>query len=288
MITNLLVIMQGIMQIKTFEELKKIIIDVKEPYYFRGYQYDEELISSLGRKLIKGDYDGFSAFKEFTIDLYDQGYQAHNFGYMISLAQHYGIPTNLVDLTDDPLVALYFGMGGESNKRRKFNVLFVKKNEFENSHGNRAQVRKNILGDMMEYGLTLGDDKGLTLGQTFEFGPDTLMNKDFLQSKKFECDYRKFFTVQKDFSFIPHEENDIIRLKEQRGLFLMAADAKKPIPKEWFSILEVDLSQNEVDILCNYLKQNNYNAKMLLPEVDITNKINIKETADKIKHKYET
>lgn len=76
------------------------------------------------------------------------------------------------------------------------------------------------------------------------------------------------------------------RQKKQSGLFLMAADKYMPIPKEWFSLLEVNLSEMEAHKVSDELYQMGYTAEKLLPEKDESGKVNIKEIAVRIRKKY--
>ncbi|NCB30386.1 MAG: FRG domain-containing protein [Clostridia bacterium] len=110
------------MNITSFNQFLKFVdsLTTTGEYYLRGYQRDEELISTLGRT----PCDDFKAIKEFGIALSEYGFSALTFKNLMSLAQHYGIPTNLIDLTTDPLIACFFGMGRKQTG--KFNILYKK------------------------------------------------------------------------------------------------------------------------------------------------------------------
>lgn len=268
--------------IETVDELLELLMRKKEGF-FRGYQKEEELISSLGRcrnKMI----DDFHMFKEFALEVTAQMGQTYYLMDMISLAQHYGIPTNLVDLTTDPFVALFFGMGKE--KCGKFNVLYVEKELFEKEYASSLQEKKYSLGDMGCYEYRLGDMKGLSCLQTMKTGPEIHLTKQYLESSCFLNWYNEFFAVQALFAYVPYTENGILRQKQQSGLFLMASDECKPIPKDWFSVLKVDLPETETQKLCYEIYQRGYTAEALLPETDISKEVNIKAIVDRIRKKY--
>lgn len=268
--------------VETVDELLELLMRKKEGF-FRGYQKEEELISSLGRC---GDkkFDEFHMFQEFALEVTAQMKQTYCFMDMISLAQHYGIPTNLVDLTTDPFVALFFGMGKE--KCGKFNVLYVEKEQFEKEYASSLEEKKYSLGDMGCYEYSLGDMKGLLCAQTMEIGPKTPLTDGYLKSPYFLNGYNDFFTVQASFAYVPYTENGILRQKQQSGLFLMASNKCKPIPKEWFSVYSVNLSEVEVHKLRDELFQKGYTAEVLLPETDISKEVDIKAIVDRIRKKY--
>lgn len=95
-----------------------------------------------------------------------------------------------------------------------------------------------------------------------------------------------FFSVQASFAYVPYTENGVWRQKQQRGLFLMASNKCEPIPKEWFSVFKVNLPEEEVNKLCDELYQNGFTPELLLPETDISKRVNIKEIVDRIRKKY--
>lgn len=66
-------------------------------------------------------------------------------------------------------------------------------------------------------------------------------------------------------------------------MFLIAF---KPIPKEWFSVYSVNLSEVEVHKLSDELFQKGYTAEVLLPETDISKEVDIKAIVDRIRKKY--
>lgn len=116
----------------------------------------------------------------------------------------------MIDLTRDINIALYFGMGGEDSKKGKFNLIWKEKTLFEEAHGNQLKDQNKTIGEME--GMLLSDLEGLTLGQMAGLGEDVEITLEYLESRMFDNDYKRFFNVQDEYTFVPHKEENIERL----------------------------------------------------------------------------
>lgn len=121
-------------------------ISIHNPFLFRGMENSNyKLLPSIFRKTsdkINGrtiDNDKYLAFSK-EIDILKNFIQeaspyisnlnseVHKYVRWLELAQHYGVPTRLLDWTANPLVALYFAC--ESNVEEEAVIWVLQKNNF--------------------------------------------------------------------------------------------------------------------------------------------------------------
>ena len=125
-------------EINTMEEVDKLLLsrDIEESFYFRGmsrYKYIctstfyrdylnknpllpwEDVDIGFGKKVSLPVIDqktyvksSFDILDKFEVELTNLGITDLSLNSIIYLAQHYGLPTNLIDFTVDPKIALYF------------------------------------------------------------------------------------------------------------------------------------------------------------------------------------
>lgn len=64
-------------------------------------------------------------------------------------------------------------------------------------------------------GMLLSDFEGLTLGQMAGLGEEVEITLEYLESRMFDNDYKRFLDFQDEYTFVPHKEENIERLIEQ-------------------------------------------------------------------------
>lgn len=267
------------MEVKSCKELLFILseLSTKGPHYFRGYQKENELVSSLGRK----PCDGLLALKDFAQALYEKGFPVQSFKQLLALAQHYGVPTNLIDLTTDPLVSTFFGLGRE--KVGIFRILFAEKRHFDEQHSDKIRKYPVTLGDIGD--MTLAELGLLSLSHLFALSEETQMSYEYMQTSVFDRLYDKFYNVQRDYTLVPYEKDLNLRIEKQRGLFILSRDKTQPLPTTWFQTIDVDLGAEEVYQLSQYLSERGYTNDNLLPSE--VGGINVEKIACQITKKYQ-
>ena len=98
---------------KITEVLKKHFIDSKKELWFRGQpNYEHELTPSLFR----GQYDEVGMYDEFIRRFPEHSHNHKNIIEWLTLMQHYGLPTRLLDWSENLLVALFFCCNDEKDK----------------------------------------------------------------------------------------------------------------------------------------------------------------------------
>lgn len=132
------------------EKLKKITVGEDSQLFYRGvsneeYATPDKNIPSIYRKSgwIQNED---KMFYELVSRVPEEFKDCQNtFEYLVKM-QHYGYPTRLLDITSNPLVALYFACSGdEDNEKDGVVILFnIKKNDIRNYESDRVLLLANL------------------------------------------------------------------------------------------------------------------------------------------------
>lgn len=107
-------------------EIEKISKDNKM-YFYRGQCNSTWVdIPNLFRK----NYSEKELFHEIITEMPEEFLSESLFGKLIKM-QHYGIPTRLLDVTSNPLIALFFSVNCEQNESGKNGVVLVYDVDYE-------------------------------------------------------------------------------------------------------------------------------------------------------------
>jgi len=141
------------------EYIRFVETDCTEPYVlFRGQRKDTDLLPKIARAglpagdLLKYERKMFEDFKRFSLP-YLAGPHPENDWEWLTLAEHHGLPTRLLDWTKNPLAALWFTVEKEEEEpggARPDGIVWVLKfieKDFVNigEEKNPFEVRKTMV-----------------------------------------------------------------------------------------------------------------------------------------------
>lgn len=133
--------MNNEIKIDDFSELIQYISSLNnEQMIYRGYSFADELLPQLFRNkgYEKSEKSMLQDFEKY-VSLFFALTSAEEF---YVLAQHYGLPTRLIDFTFNPLIALFFAINREDNPESGYyKILCLDKNDYEFVNLNKSLTR---------------------------------------------------------------------------------------------------------------------------------------------------
>jgi len=123
------------MKVASFEELHIIIQNHdQDTTVYRGVKdVSYELVPKIGRKEFTWKHKSVKDAEKYMLSLFKQraipflSFSPRNDWEWLALAQHYGLPTRLLDWSRNPLVAAFFAVNEEANTDSAIYVLKSKK-----------------------------------------------------------------------------------------------------------------------------------------------------------------
>ena len=123
-------------QINNLEELieylNKLLLDKNHLYVFRGYSKEEEMLPKLIRKnAVEKEFQLLDCFEKYALRYISNVNGALD---LLAYAQHFGLPTRLLDFTYNPYIALFFALNSEKQE-----------NDDPNYYIRYCDVKENVL-----------------------------------------------------------------------------------------------------------------------------------------------
>ena len=98
--------------------MNELILDKEKTYVFRGYTEQKQIYPSIIREY---DYSAYEKELNRRFETYSgQFFQTSHPIEFLSNAQHYGIPTRLLDFSLNPFIAMSFAMNSEKKKEDSY------------------------------------------------------------------------------------------------------------------------------------------------------------------------
>lgn len=219
---------------------------LRENLIFRGISRDAEKYPNIMRvwsdkkycNLYHQEIPILKAFRKYASSLIGSNYGILDF---ICCAQHYGLPTRLVDWTYDPFVALFFSLSAKPDNAKNFGYRLLMCNK----------SRQLVLEDI-PYSLTVADYNIQSADirvRGFELFTELISKEEFIE------DYCEKEKLNVNGSLVILETNDSnLRINAQRGLFSIPKRLNKDFIEAEYKLAGVRTIQIESKIRDNVLK----------------------------------
>lgn len=257
----------------TFSNIKPNSFYEKERFFFRGQNNTEyQLMPSLGRKVSKKSDVTYSIFEnemintsklqnpdEFTRDKYPVN--------MLARMQHYGLPTRLLDITENALVALYFACYGLYKISGKVYCFVRTQNDIHTAYSLHANLMASLYNFSMITNTLVADYWHKIKHE--EFVHENERNKAFESIEENIQD-----TLRRPLFLLPEMITE--REKRQQAAFIIFPNkvingdtiTNEVMAFENFSSLEIEIAAKSKRKILKQLELLGISEQFLFPEID--------------------
>ena len=225
--------MESISNIKEyFECIKQQSEQSKSPCFFRGESrlHKEPFTPSIKRVDTAKEHDIYY----HVLTTCAQDFNEHlTYGEVLAKMQHYGVPTRLLDITSNPLVALYFACNSNNVDDSVDGVVYTFQTEdmpiktFESDTvailASLPRISQEDYVEVFELAMELcGGGHDIDDDALGEFNQNSAVRRLLHEIKKEKPDFEQLQrprTLLEDIFYVPKQNNS--RIVRQQGAFLM-------------------------------------------------------------------
>lgn len=256
------------------KQLQKIPRKGEFEIYFRGHSDKNYLLKPSiyrSQRLIANEN---KIFKEFILRTPSDFLNEKSALEKLVKMQHYGLPTRLLDITTNPLVALYFACNEKSKQDGKVLAFKVPTDDIKYYDSDTVSIIANIAKRSSKFSIEKIRNLNLTVfNEQEELGyllHEIKEEKSYFQNIILPTDIERVVAVK-----VKQNNNRIIK---QSGVFLIfGIDGKKnlpaKIPDDWIINLELkgvdfEINNNSKDNIIEELNLLGINEATLFPELE--------------------
>lgn len=192
---------------KFIEALKKVQRDNEYEYFYRGHSdFNYELLPSIYRNPDRYFESEDKIFREIIIRTPSEFLNENSTIEKLVKMQHYGLPTRLLDITYNPLVALFFACNGQKSRNDGEVLIFkIPKSEVKFYDSDTVSVLSNLAKMSVDFNITM---------PLAEF---SVHKKEYEERMKEDADSSHLFDDEGNYAWYPNEDFQFVKYFNQES-----------------------------------------------------------------------